>query len=231
MKRTALVLCGDARFSRFLVTELGYLGVEASVADNPELLSGDGDACSELTEASRCHLLVVDGDTCSAAVRSRLAEDATCPILTFSRLDKNRSSVNRAGPPAVTLRRPFSIAEFDDAVRVLLSLDGSEGVRPLPHVPTEVGGAREHRGETSITLGDRIATVQGHNVPLTATESTILACLLSRRGELVPREALAPFVGGGNSVDVYVCRLRRKLEKPLGIRLIHTVRGEGYRLA
>ena len=231
MKHTALIFSGDARFSRFLVTELGYLGVEATVADDPELLSGDGDACPELTEASECHLLVVDGDTCSAAVRSRLAADTAQPILTFACLEKNRSSINRVGPPAFTLRRPFSIAEFDSTVRDLLSLDGGEGVRPLPHVPADVGDTRENRGEITITHGDRIATVQGHNVPLTATESTILAYLLSRRGELVSREALAPFVGGGNSVDVYVCRLRRKLEKPLGIRLIHTVRGEGYRLA
>ena len=45
------------------------------------------------------------------------------------------------------------------------------------------------------------------------------------------REELAALLGGGgHSVEVYVCKLRTKLEKPLGRRLIHTVRGVGYRM-
>ena len=48
---------------------------------------------------------------------------------------------------------------------------------------------------------------------------------------VVPRAELATLLGGGgNSVEVYVCKLRAKIEKPLGRRMIHTVRGKGYRL-
>jgi len=231
MKHTALILCGDTRFSRFLSTELGYLGVSATPADAPEILSEhDADGLSVLTASSEYSLLVIDGDACSEAVRAWLAHNASCPILTFARDDTHRLPPTDTGYASLFLRRPFAITDFDGTVRALLSPD-SEGNPPLPLAPAVRTGHPDRQRAVTVTQADGVATVQGHSVPLTATESAILACLLARRGELVPREALAPLVGGGNSVDVYVCRLRRKLEKPLGIRLIHTVRGQGYRLA
>ena len=229
MKRTALVLCNDSRFSRFLVTELGYLGVVATTADASELFSkNDVETLSALADANDRHLLVVDGDTCSDAVRRWIAHNAPCPLLSFARQEKNLPPVSHAGLPSLSLRRPFSIADFDGAVHTLLSLGDTEGVCPRPFIPAARSSGSAD--QPAITQGDGVATVQGHSVPLTATESAILACLLAHRGKLVSRDALATLTGGGNSVDVYVCRLRRKLEKPLGIRLIHTVRGQGYRL-
>ncbi len=230
MKHTALILCGDARFSRFLLTELSYLGVSATPFDAPEILSSpDTDGLSVLMDASEYSLLVIDGNICSEAARSWLAHNAPCPILAFARDGTHRLPPTDAGYASLFLRRPFPITDFDGAVRALLSLD-PEGSRPLPLSPAVRNENRDRQGALSVTQTDGIATVQGHSVPLTATESAILACLLAHRGELVPRDTLAPLTGGGNSVDVYVCRLRRKLEKPLGIRLIHTVRGQGYRL-
>jgi len=66
---------------------------------------------------------------------------------------------------------------------------------------------------------------------MTPAEYAILERLYARRGEAVTREELAALLGGGgNSVEVYICKLRAKLEKPLGRRLILTVRGVGYRM-
>jgi DNA-binding response OmpR family regulator len=39
------------------------------------------------------------------------------------------------------------------------------------------------------------------------------------------------YEGGSNVVDVYVRYLRRKIEEPGEIKLLHTVRGIGYKLA
>ena len=59
--------------------------------------------------------------------------------------------------------------------------------------------------------------------------------LLEKLGEasaLVPREELMRFFGAdeGNIADVYVSRLRKKLESPYDSRIIETVRGKGYKL-
>ena len=61
--------------------------------------------------------------------------------------------------------------------------------------------------------------------------------LLERLGEscshaVVTREDLMELLGAeaGNITDVYVSRLRKKLEDPLGPRIIETVRGKGYKL-
>jgi len=66
----------------------------------------------------------------------------------------------------------------------------------------------------------------------------LFACLWDHRGQIVPKAALQEALGaateGGvvttNILEVYVCHLREKLEKPLARRIIITVRGKGYRM-
>ena len=70
-------------------------------------------------------------------------------------------------------------------------------------------------------------------VPLTPNERKIYDCLTAHKGTPVTRAALRVLIGedadaAGNMVDVYVSRLRDKLEKPNGVRMIITVRGVGY---
>jgi DNA-binding response OmpR family regulator len=71
-------------------------------------------------------------------------------------------------------------------------------------------------------------------VSLSGREVELLANLMLQRhravskSELVSRVWGAEFEGDENIVEVYVGHLRRKLEKPLGRRIIDTVRGDGY---
>jgi two-component system OmpR family response regulator len=70
-------------------------------------------------------------------------------------------------------------------------------------------------------------------VQLTAQEFRILQYLLHRQGRVVDRLGLIDHVydrdfdRDSNVIDVLIGRIRRKL----GVNLIHTVRGQGYRLA
>ena len=72
---------------------------------------------------------------------------------------------------------------------------------------------------------------------LTPRERSLLEYLLRRQGEVVSkREVLAhvwdyDFEGDPNIVEVYVRRLRRKIDEPFGRHDLETVRGAGYRLA
>jgi two-component system OmpR family response regulator len=70
-------------------------------------------------------------------------------------------------------------------------------------------------------------------VHLTPSEAAILRLLVARRGEAVSREELRETLKGhgeSNKLEVYLCFLRRKIERPLGLHMITTVRGVGYRL-
>lgn len=73
---------------------------------------------------------------------------------------------------------------------------------------------------------------EGVAVPLTRKECQLLQCLASRPGSVVPRRELLVQVEGRRerTLDVYVCRLRRKLNDPQG-SYIQTIRKVGYRLS
>ncbi|MFI6047831.1 response regulator transcription factor [Nocardia sp. NPDC051321] len=74
-------------------------------------------------------------------------------------------------------------------------------------------------------------------VELSRTEFALLEVLLRNEGQALPRETLIERVWGAglgstsNSLEVYIRYLRRKLEADAEPRLIHTLRGIGYRLA
>jgi two-component system OmpR family response regulator len=72
--------------------------------------------------------------------------------------------------------------------------------------------------------------------PLTHREFDVLEFLMRRQGQAVSKDAILrgvwefDFDGSENIVQVYVTRLRRKLDGPHGTAHIHTVHGVGYRL-
>ena len=67
---------------------------------------------------------------------------------------------------------------------------------------------------------------------MTPKELLVAECLMSHRGDAVSREELALVLGeaSSNKVDVYVCYLRKKLERLTSVKLIRTVRNRGYLL-
>ena len=82
---------------------------------------------------------------------------------------------------------------------------------------------------------NRMVRRGGREVALTAREFMLLQVLLRRRGQVLSRELLLREVWQGersssNVVEVYVRYLRQKLEAGGERRLLHTVRGRGYRL-
>jgi two-component system OmpR family response regulator len=87
----------------------------------------------------------------------------------------------------------------------------------------------------AITMDSRAATVtrDGQAVKLTALEYRVLAYLMHHRGRVVPQSELTDHIYSinadrdSNTIEVFVARLRRKL----GVSVIETVRGFGYRVA
>ena len=91
-------------------------------------------------------------------------------------------------------------------------------------------------GDTQLDLGELEFRAIGHPPALlTPTEMKILECLMRNANSVITREALIErtwgydFDGFGNRVDVYIRRLRSKIEADPGDpSFIHTVRGLGY---
>jgi two-component system copper resistance phosphate regulon response regulator CusR len=92
-------------------------------------------------------------------------------------------------------------------------------------------------GPLVIDTRSRSARVRGADVALTAKEYSLLEYLARRAGDVVSRGDIAEHVWDehydpfSNVVDVYIQRLRRKLERAGEDALIRTRRGEGYQLA
>jgi DNA-binding response OmpR family regulator len=119
--------------------------------------------------------------------------------------------------------KPFSIREVIARVKVQL--------RPFP----ETAASALRAGPLELDRSRCQVRHQGTLVSLTATEFRLLEYLMSRPGIVFSREQLLDAVWGRDrlivdrSVDVYILRLRKKLEAdPTKPQLICSVRGFGY---
>jgi DNA-binding response OmpR family regulator len=93
-------------------------------------------------------------------------------------------------------------------------------------------------GGLEVRPDEFLALAHGHPLALTVRELNLLAALARRSGRIVSREELyavvwnRPFRKQERSVDVYVRKLRAKLEQACpGERFIHTHFGFGYRFS
>ncbi len=88
-----------------------------------------------------------------------------------------------------------------------------------------------------VDLPSRKVTRGGRSIGLTAKEFALLECLLLHTGQVVDRATITAHVWDDNHdpftnvLEVLVRRLRRKLDDAFEPKLIHTLRGAGYRLS
>ncbi len=122
------------------------------------------------------------------------------------------------------LVKPFSIDELEARLRALLRRDAPDKSGLLTAADLELDPA---------THSTRRA---GKSIALTGREFALLEYMLRNPNWLITREMAERHVwdyGGAsasNLVDVYIRRLRRKLDDSFQVKLIETVRGYGYRL-
>lgn len=202
-----------------VLAALAAQGFEAAgVADGGELERLLGDFRPELVildvllpGRDGFGLLEVIRARSSAAVLMLTARDATA--------DRVRGL---AGGADDYLVKPFAMVELLARVTAVLR-------RTVPGGPSIMVGDLELAEESGAVLRS------GRAVELTETELQILRYLAGQRGHVVSKDKIINAVWGyagfdPNLVEVHVSSLRRKLER-YGPRLIHTVRGRGYRLA
>jgi DNA-binding response OmpR family regulator len=124
------------------------------------------------------------------------------------------------------LVKPFDFGELLARLRALIR----RGRQPLL-------AEKLIAGPLTLETRSRRVRVRGSDVALTAKEYAFLEYLVRHAGDVVTRSEIAEHVWDehydpfSNVVDVYVQRLRRKLDQPGIQSLIRTRRGEGYQLA
>ena len=91
--------------------------------------------------------------------------------------------------------------------------------------------------DLTLNTWDHTAERGGRNIRLTAKEYALLELFMLRAGQVLGREVIAEHVWDehfdpfSNVIDVYVNRLRKKVDHGFRTHLIHTRRSEGYVLA
>jgi DNA-binding response OmpR family regulator len=125
------------------------------------------------------------------------------------------------------LVKPFAFEELLARIEALMRR--SRDVAPANASRLVVGDLVLDRDAMRVTRGDQPVT-------LTARELAVLELLMSAPGRLFSRERILSTVWGThedpltNVVDVYIRRLRSKIDDGQAQPLIHTQRGLGYRL-
>jgi len=123
------------------------------------------------------------------------------------------------------LTKPFSFVVLLARLRALMR----RGVPERPSV-LEAGDLRLDPATRTVQRGD-VA------VEMTSRETALLEFLLRRQGQVLSKQTILDnvwndeFEGDPNIVEVYIRRLRNKLDRPFGRTAIETIRGAGYRLA
>jgi two-component system, OmpR family, response regulator RegX3 len=108
--------------------------------------------------------------------------------------------------------------------------------RRFRHADYQALGTVLKAGDAELSIGELTFRVEGRPpVVLTPTEMRMLECLMRNSNITISRDTLIErtwgydFIGDSNRVDVYVRRIRKKVERdPAQPEYIHTIRGLGY---
>jgi DNA-binding response OmpR family regulator len=123
------------------------------------------------------------------------------------------------------LVKPFAMSELRARLRALLRRDAEEKSSILTV------------GDLALDPATHKVERAGRALSLTTKEFSLLEYFMRNPNRLITREMAEThiwnydFEGSSNVVDVYVRRLRRKIDDPCETKLFETVRGAGYRLS
>ena len=198
------ILSSDVLFARMLMLEIEGMRKGHSVKLNDH----------DLTDGGQLVILDLDSPYASGAFENT-------NIIGFSKNEKAVPAEN-ADKCRVLLHRPFLISKFLEQVELF----DRDAERPLPKEDKTDVGPR------LCFLRDGLITLDGRGIHLSRNEYALLSRLYEKKGEPVSRDEIGKILSSsdGNISDVYIFKLRSKLEAGGAERLIYTVRSKGYML-
>jgi DNA-binding response OmpR family regulator len=216
-----LVVEDEPRVASFIKRGLEAERYEVEVAT-------DGQLAMQMVDEAHYDLIVLDVllpkangiDVC----RHVRGSGVSCPILMLTARDEVTDKVAGLGAGADDyVTKPFAFEELLARLKALLRRGRDVTVDPILQVADLVLDPHRHE----VRRGGRL-------VHLTPKEFALLEYLMQRAGRVVSRTLIEERVWGyrhdpmTNVVNVYIRRLRRKIDHGEPRRLIHTVRGLGY---
>jgi DNA-binding response OmpR family regulator len=189
----------------------------------------EGETGLNLAQQADYDLLILDGllpvrdglEIC----RSLRATGSRIPILMLTARDAVEDRITGLDTGADDyLTKPFALGELLARVR---ALQRRGGAMDPPQLSV---------GDLTLDPATRRVRRGGRELWLSAREFSLLDYLMRHAGRTISRSMLLEqvwdfhFDVGTNVVDVYINYLRNKIDKGQKIKLIHTVRGVGYRL-
>jgi len=222
-RRRVLVIEDDPETAEQLVDTLATNGYEVDLAvDGNDGLSRGRSVDYAVMTIDRM-LPGMDG----ISIIRRLREDGIAtPALIISALGEIDDRVRglRAGGDDY-LVKPFAFAELLARVDALARRSATVMKETMLRV-----------GDLKLDLVSRTVTRCGRDIELLPREFQVLEYLVRNQGQIVPRAMLLQHVWDlhfdptTNIIDVYVGRVRRKVDDRQAYPLIHTVRGVGYQM-
>jgi two-component system copper resistance phosphate regulon response regulator CusR len=192
-------------------------------------VAADGEAAEHEASVNDYDLIILDvmlprkdGFEVCSELR---AAGSTVPILMLTARDAVRDRITGLDAGADDyLTKPYDFHELLARVRALLRR--GRALRP------------ERIEVADLTIDTRAHQVEraGRQIDLTGKEYALLEYLARRAGEVISRADISEHVWDvnfdpfSNLIEVYIQRLRRKIDDGHGLKLIRTLRGEGYLL-
>ncbi len=192
-------------------------------------IAADGEAATYQASINDYDLLIVDvllpRKDGFAVCREVRASGGQMPILLLTARDAVQDRIAGLDDGADDyLTKPYDFHELLARVRALLRRGQALQAEQLT--------------AADLTINTRTHEVKraGRLIELTAKEYALLEYLARRDGAVVTRTDIAEHVWDesfdpfSNLIEVYIQRLRRKVDEAYDVKLIRTLRGEGYRL-
>jgi len=187
----------------------------------------DGDEALAAVETTAFDGIVMDimilGRDGLSVLRQMRAKGNQTPVLLLSARGEVNERIEGLNAGAEDyLAKPFALAELVARVRALARRRG-DTKSPVLQV-----------GDLSLDTITRIADRAGRKIELTTREYRLLEFLMRSAGRVCSRMMILEkvwdwhFDPGTNLIDVYVGKLREKIDGGSEVKLFHTVRGEGY---
>jgi two-component system, OmpR family, response regulator len=192
-------------------------------------VAGDGGAALGLATIVEYDAIVLDvmlpDRTGFEICRELRRREVWAPVLMLTALEAVHDRVAGLDSGADDyLTKPFALAELMARLRAL-----ARRGRPERPAVLEVGDLRLDPARREVRRGE-------HEIDLSAKEFALLETMMRRPGEVFSRLELIEsawdiaYENRSNVIDVYVRRLRNKLDDPSAATTIETVRGAGYRI-
>jgi len=164
----------------------------------------------------------IDGITLCKEVRKKNIQTPIIMLTAKSTIEDKITGLNEGANDYIT--KPFSFEEL--LARINVQLRNNKSLNNILKI-----------ADLQVSIETKIVTRAGNTIELTSKEYMLLEYLLLNKNKLVTEEMInnalwnMDDMTASNILTVYMYRVRAKVDKKFDLKLIHTIRGRGYKMS